>query len=92
MCEVGGGRVVGPRLDEYPAPIQHPRLSLRVSRTNQVLGTDFSTETIGGLLKRLHLPALSLDRENLVVQVPSVPERFDPGNRPHRGGRPAGGL
>ena len=71
MCEVGGGRVVGPRLDEYPAPLQHPRLNLRVTRTNQVLGTDFSTETIAGLLKRLHLPALSLDRENLAVQVPS---------------------
>ncbi len=71
MCEVGGGRVVGPRLDEYPAPIQHPRLSLRVSRTNQVLGTDFSHQTIAGLLKRLHLPAVSLDRENLAVQVPS---------------------
>ncbi len=70
MCEVGGGRVVGPRLDEYPAPIQHPRLSLRVSRTNQVLGTDFSHQTIAGLLKRLHLPAVSLDRENLAVQVP----------------------
>ncbi|HEY9074262.1 MAG TPA: phenylalanine--tRNA ligase subunit beta, partial [Desulfobaccales bacterium] len=61
MCQVGGGRVVGPRLDEYPAPLQHPRLNLRVSRANQVLGTDFSTETIAGLLKRLHLPALSLD-------------------------------
>ena len=70
MCEVGGGRVVGQRLDEYPAPIQHPRLSLRVSRTNQVLGTDF-TRSIAGLLKRLHLPAVSLDRENLAVQVPS---------------------
>ncbi|MCL4501301.1 MAG: phenylalanine--tRNA ligase subunit beta [Deltaproteobacteria bacterium] len=71
MCEVGGGLVVGPRLDEYPAPIQHPRLSLRVSRTNQVLGTNFSHQTIAGLLKRLHLPAVSLDRENLAVQVPS---------------------
>ncbi|MCX5892570.1 MAG: phenylalanine--tRNA ligase subunit beta, partial [Deltaproteobacteria bacterium] len=71
MCAVGGGRVVGPRLDEYPAPIQHPRLSLRVSRTNQFLGTDFSHQTIAGLLKRLHLPAVSLDRENLAVQVPS---------------------
>jgi phenylalanyl-tRNA synthetase beta chain len=71
MCEVGGGRVVGPRLDEYPAPLQHPRLALRVSRTNQVLGTDFSGETITALLKRLHLPALEVDRENLAIQVPS---------------------
>ncbi|MGD0970357.1 MAG: phenylalanine--tRNA ligase subunit beta [Desulfobaccales bacterium] len=71
MAEVGGGRVVGPRLDEYPAPLQHPRLGLRVSRTNQVLGTDFSTGTVAALLKRLHLPAECLDRENLEVQVPS---------------------
>src|SRR5208337_4108753 len=48
MALVGGGRVVGPRLDEYPAPLQHPRLGLRVSRANQVLGTDFSTETVAG--------------------------------------------
>ena len=71
MAEVGGGRVVGPRLDEYPAPLQHPRLGLRVSRANQVLGTGFSTETVAALLKRLHLPAVCLDRENLAVQVPS---------------------
>ncbi|MGO9622689.1 MAG: phenylalanine--tRNA ligase subunit beta [Desulfobaccales bacterium] len=71
MAEVGGGRVVGPRLDEYPAPLQHPRLGLRVSRANQVLGTDFSTETVAALLKRLHLPAVCLDREHLAVQVPS---------------------
>ncbi|MGD0216661.1 MAG: phenylalanine--tRNA ligase subunit beta [Desulfobaccales bacterium] len=71
MAEVGGGRVAGPRLDEYPAPLQHPRLGLRVSRANRVLGTGFSTETVAALLKRLHLPAVCLDRENLAVQVPS---------------------
>lgn len=70
MAEVGGGRVMGPRIDEYPAPLQHPRLGLRVSRTNQVLGTDFSTETVLNLLIRLHLPAVCLDKENLAVQVP----------------------
>ena len=71
MCAVGGGRVVGERLDEYPAPLQQPRLSLRVSRTNQMLGTDLSTATIAGLLKRLHLPAVEVDPENLAIQVPS---------------------
>ena len=71
MAEVAGGRVAGPRLDEYPAPLQHPRLGLRVSRANRVLGTGFSTETVAALLKRLHLPAVCLDQENLAVQVPS---------------------
>ncbi len=70
MCAVGGGTVAAERLDEYPAPIQHPRLNLRVSRTNQVLGTDFSGEQMLRLLRRLHLPALAVDAENLVLQVP----------------------
>jgi phenylalanyl-tRNA synthetase beta chain len=70
MCEVGTGVVAAKRLDEYPAPIQHPRLNLRVSRTNQVLGTEFSQEQMLHLLRRLHLPALAVDEENLVLQVP----------------------
>ncbi|MGB8991006.1 MAG: phenylalanine--tRNA ligase subunit beta [Desulfobaccales bacterium] len=71
MSEVGGGRAAAARLDEYPAPIQHPRLNLRVPRANQVLGTDFSSEQMLHLLRRLHLPALAVDAENLVLQVPS---------------------
>jgi phenylalanyl-tRNA synthetase beta chain len=71
MGQVGGGAVAAARLDEYPGPIQHPRLNLRVSRANQVLGTDFSSEQMLNLLRRLHLPALALDPENLVLQVPS---------------------
>ena len=70
MCEVGAGSVAAARLDEYPAPIQHPRLNLRVSRANQVLGTDLSPEQMLHLLRRLHLPALAVDTENLVLQVP----------------------
>ncbi len=71
MCQVGGGAAAGERLDVYPAPLSHPRLPLRVSRANQVLGTDFSHEEMEGWLKRLHLPVVCLDRDNLVVQVPS---------------------
>ncbi|MBM4300707.1 MAG: phenylalanine--tRNA ligase subunit beta [Deltaproteobacteria bacterium] len=70
MCEVGGGLVAAARLDEYPAPIQHPRLNLRVSRANAVLGTDLSPEQMLHLLRRLHLPVLAVDGENLALQVP----------------------
>jgi phenylalanyl-tRNA synthetase beta chain len=70
MCQVGGGAVAAARLDEYPSPVYHPRLSLRVSRANQLLGTDFTLEQMLHLLRRLHLPALALDAENLVLQVP----------------------
>lgn len=71
MAAVGGGRVLSGRLDEYPNPISHPRLSLRVSRTNQVLGTSFPLEQVSGLLKRLHLPAVAREGDILEVQVPS---------------------
>jgi phenylalanyl-tRNA synthetase beta chain len=71
MCETGDGRVAAARLDEYPSPIYHPRLNLRVSRANQVLGTGYTQEQMLHLLRRLHLPALALDAENLVLQVPS---------------------
>jgi phenylalanyl-tRNA synthetase beta chain len=71
MCQVGAGVVAAERLDEYPSPIQHPRLNLRVSRVNQVLGTDYSSDQMLHLLRRLHLSALALDAENLALQVPS---------------------
>jgi phenylalanyl-tRNA synthetase beta chain len=71
MGQVGGGRMVAGRLDEYPAPLPHPRVSLRVSRANQVLGTAFSQDQMLGLLKRLHLPTVAQDADTLEVQAPS---------------------
>ncbi len=71
MAEVGRGRALSGRLDEYPNPIYHPRLSLRVSRTNQVLGTNFSKEQVSRFLRQLHLPAVEAEVDTLEVQVPS---------------------
>ncbi|MBM4275213.1 MAG: phenylalanine--tRNA ligase subunit beta [Deltaproteobacteria bacterium] len=71
MAALGGGRVLSGRIDEYPAPIYHPRLTLRVSRANQVLGTDLSRDEMAGLLKRLHLPTVVQDADTLAVQAPS---------------------
>jgi len=71
MLDLGGGEAPGTRLDVYPTPIYHPRLALRVSRANQVLGTDFSQEQMVQLLRRLHLPVLSVDGDHLALQVPS---------------------
>jgi phenylalanyl-tRNA synthetase beta chain len=71
MLDFGGGEAPGERLDVYPAPVYHPRLALRTARVNQVLGTGFSGEEMVRLLRRLHLPVLEVDPENLVLQVPS---------------------
>jgi len=71
MATLGNGQVLQGLLDVYPNPIPRPRLALRVSRTNQVLGTNYSREKVESLLNDLHLPAVSLDDDNLAVQVPS---------------------
>lgn len=71
MAALGKGRVLKGLIDEYPNPVPRPRLTLRVSRTNQVLGTDYPREKVESLLQALHLPAIPLDDENLAVQVPS---------------------
>ena len=71
MALVGGGRILAGRLDEYPNPLTHPRLSLRASRVNQILGTSFTQAQMLGLLKRLHLPAVAVSDDAMALQVPS---------------------
>ncbi len=71
MMAVGGGRAPAERIDVYPQPVPRPRLELRVSRANAVLGTAFSQEQVAEVLRSLHLPTVSEDADTLAVQVPS---------------------
>ena len=71
MARLGNGRVLRGLIDEYPNPVPRPRLALRVSRTNQILGTSYPRGKVENLLQALHLPAIHLDDDNLAVQVPS---------------------
>ncbi len=71
MAALGGGVVLQGRIDAYPNPVPRPRLTLRVSRTNQVLGTNYPMEKVESLLHDLHLPAIHLEGDTLAVQVPS---------------------
>jgi phenylalanyl-tRNA synthetase beta chain len=71
MGELGQGRVLAGRIDQYPRPIDRPRLHLRVSRANAILGTKFSRERAAHLLTRLNLPVKPEGRDVLEVAVPS---------------------
>ncbi len=71
MAALGGGRVLRGRIDSYPNPVPRPRLSLRISRTNQVLGMAYTREQVENFLRDLHLPTIHLDQDNLAVEVPS---------------------
>ncbi|MDD5642382.1 MAG: phenylalanine--tRNA ligase subunit beta, partial [Syntrophales bacterium] len=70
MAQVGSGRVLAGRLDVHPTPLYRPRLTLRASRANAVLGTAINQEEMHRLLRRLHLPAVKRDTDTLEVQVP----------------------
>jgi phenylalanyl-tRNA synthetase beta chain len=71
MAALGNGQVLKGLIDAYPHPVPRPRLALRVSRTNQVLGTNYPLDTVERLLHALHLPAIPLDGDTLAVQAPS---------------------
>ena len=51
--ELAGGEICAGRIDIYPTPRERAGIDLRISRTNQILGTQLSAETITGHLKAL---------------------------------------
>ncbi len=69
--ELAGGAICAGRIDIYPTPRERAQITLRISRTNQILGTRLSAKTITG-----HLKALGMDvtkqksEEEYLVAVP----------------------
>jgi phenylalanyl-tRNA synthetase beta chain len=71
MAQLGSGRILSGLIDANPRPLPRPRLQVRLSRTNAVLGTSFAKTQISDIFRRLHMPALAEDEDSLTVQVPS---------------------
>ena len=71
MAALGSGQVLQGRIDVYPTPVPRPRLALRVSRANRVIGLNYTLDQVEGLLRDLHLPTINIDQDTLAVQVPS---------------------
>ncbi|MDI6784449.1 MAG: phenylalanine--tRNA ligase subunit beta, partial [bacterium] len=69
--QLAGGQVARGIIDAYPKPITFPTVTLRVSRTNHILGTELEQEKIKDILLQLQLPTSVIDRNNLRVQIPS---------------------
>ncbi|HLJ07342.1 MAG TPA: phenylalanine--tRNA ligase subunit beta [Acidimicrobiia bacterium] len=53
FTEIASGQTAHGTLDEYPAPIEPIRVSLRTARVNDVLGTDLDTPTVRRYLEPL---------------------------------------
>ncbi len=75
LQKLAGGEVLKGAIDVYPRKLQPAKISLRVSRTNAVLGTSFTQNEIVSFLKRLELKVAKRTRDSITFIVPSF--RYD---------------
>lgn len=73
--EFTGAEVLKGSIDVYPRKARPTYVSLRVKRTNEVLGTSLSKQEIISLLRRLELIPAAQTKETVKFRVPSF--RYD---------------
>jgi phenylalanyl-tRNA synthetase beta chain len=71
ILDIAGGRVVGPRIDNYPRPVTRPTLTLRSRRIRQVTGISVPPDVVGETLNRLGFANTPMDGESWQVDIPS---------------------
>ncbi|MFC4766945.1 phenylalanine--tRNA ligase subunit beta [Effusibacillus consociatus] len=71
IAELGGGELVGTAAELVQQQAEPLHLQLRVSRTNQVLGTSLSDDTIEVLLRKLGFETSRVDNDTISVVVPT---------------------
>ena len=71
MKALGGGTVSRGAVDAYPRKILPRKISLRVSRTNRILGTSIGAGEIPGYLRRLHLEVRESGPDSFEVMTPT---------------------
>jgi phenylalanyl-tRNA synthetase beta chain len=71
LQQITGAEVLRGVIDVYPRKYKPPSVKLRVSRTNDVLGTRLTSERIASLLKRLGLNIRKASKTTLSVVIPS---------------------
>lgn len=75
LHELAGGEVLKGTIDVYPRKLRPQQITLRVSRTNAVLGTSLSQPEIVDFLKRLQVKVLKQLKDALLCVAPSY--RYD---------------
>ena len=69
ILTLAGGRVVEGAVDAYPTPLQPKQIPLRISRVNQVLGTEISGPKMKSYLEDLEV-SIEEEKEGLLVATP----------------------
>ena len=71
MAELGGGRLVGGVIDEYPGTIAPKTVFLDVNRTNRLLGTALNRDQIREHLESIEFSVTPEGTDALAVRPPS---------------------
>jgi phenylalanyl-tRNA synthetase beta chain len=71
IADLAAGEMAYGAIDEYPEPIPHTTIALSVNRTNRLLGTAFTLETISSYLASIELEVNPLDGDKLEVAPPT---------------------
>jgi phenylalanyl-tRNA synthetase beta chain len=73
LAEVAGAQVVDGVIDRYPAPIERPRISVRTSRVNAILGTALERDAVQAFLAPLDIAIESGTGEDSTAFVARPP-------------------
>jgi len=71
ISEVAGGTISDETVDIHPVKTESHQLTIRKSYTNRLLGTDFSTKDIIGILDGLGLKVISKDEATITFEIPT---------------------
>ena len=72
MCrELAGGKVSMEIRDEYPSPIENPKVELNYGYVKSLIGKEIPVETIKSICTSLEMKVLSETAEGLVLEVPA---------------------
>lgn len=71
IAALSGGELAGEPEEVVQSPAGDLEIRLRTSRTNQVLGSDLTTEMIASIMGRLGFDTSPVDEDSLQVAVPS---------------------
>ena len=74
---IAGGEVLKGRVDAYPAEIEPKKISVRVKKANDMLGTNLDAETVAGLLEKIEIEAGSAKGKDLTIEVKAPTFRPD---------------
>ena len=72
LCrELAGGKVSMEIRDEYPSPIENPKVELDYNYVKSLIGKEIPVETIKSICASLEMKILSETAEGMVVEVPA---------------------